>query len=389
MPKILNKSHSNKSNLKNSRENSVFTQLKVLVSLIIWLPRSTWAKRLVYGFLALLIVIVSGMYGIAEWYIHSETGPQTLGVTFIPDYAQSLGVDPQANMDALLKIGVKNFRLVSYWSDIEQTPGHYDFSQLDWEFQKAEAAHAHITLTLGLRQPRWPECHYPDWAVPSPNLPVYGPTLKTIALEKFISVVVQRYQHSPALQNYQLENEYFLKGFGICDQIPGAEDRSRLISEYKLVKQLDPNRQIIVARSNNALGFPVGQPQPDEFGISVYKRVWNTIPLLRRYVEYPYPAWFYSYLAGVQKIFNHKDMIVDELQAEAWPPHGQTIPNTSLAEQNKSFDAARFQSRIQYGKATGMRQINLWGAEYWYYRLVVLHDDSLWKVAQQNFSQNQ
>ena len=29
-------------------------------------------------------------------------------------------------------------------------------------------------------------------------------------------------------------------------------------------------------------------------------------------------------------------MIIDEEQAEAWPPHGQTITETSLNEQNKS-----------------------------------------------------
>jgi len=319
------------------------------------------------------------MLGIAEWYIHSEPGPQQLGVSFIPDYAQSLGVDPQANMDALLKIGVKNFRLVSYWSDIEQTPSQYDFSQLDWQFQKAEAAHAHIILSLGLRQPRWPECHMPDW-VKSEKPEMWEPQLSA-----FMAAVIKRYQHSPALASYQLENEYFLTGFGICDQIPGAEDRSRLVNEYNLVKKLDSKHIVIVGRSNNALGFPIGQPQPDEFSISVYKRVWNTTPFLYRYEEYPFPAWYYGFVAGWQKIFDGKDMIIGELQAEAWPPHGQAIQVTALAEQNKSMNATRLKQRFAYGKATGMPQIYLWGAEYWYYRQQVLHDPSLMNVAQQEF----
>ena len=79
-------------------------------------------------------------------------------------------------------------------------------------------------------------------------------------------------------------------------------------------------------------------------------------------------------MAGVQKIFNHKDMMIAELQAEAWPPNGKQIINTSLAEQNKSLDANRLKGRFEYGKATGMRSIDLWGAEYWYYRTQVLHD---------------
>jgi len=338
-----------------------------------------WQRSWWHKIIAVVVLsgglLVSGMYGVAQWYIQSEkTQPFQLGVSFIPDYAQSLGLNPQETMDNLLAIGVRQVRLVSYWSDGEPTPGNYDFSQLDWQFRKAEAAQAQVVLTLGLRQPRWPECHIPAWAASEP-VSVWQPQL-----ENYMRAVVARYQRSPSLQSYQLENEFFLKGFGACRNF----DRQRLVSEYNLVKKLDPNHPIIVGRSNNALGFPIGQPQPDLFSISVYKRVWDA-GVTHRYLEYPFPAWFYGYLAGVQKLFNQRDMVLGELQAEAWPPNGKTIPETSLAEQNKSLDATRFKDRIAYGKATGMRQIDLWGAEYWYYRLTVLHDPSLWNVAQQAF----
>lgn len=317
------------------------------------------------------------MYGIAQWYIHSERSkPLEQGVSFIPDYARSLGLDPQRTMDALTGIGVRDFRLVSYWSDMEPSPGHYDFSQLDWEFKKAEAAHASVTLVLGLRQPRWPECHAPGWVDISKPDSQWQPQLET-----FMKKVIERYKSSPSLKQYQLENEYFLKGFGDCTNF----DRQRLISEYDLVKSTDPSHPVIVGRSNNALGFPVGQPQPDEFSISVYKRVWDA-GWTHRYIEYPWPAWYYGFLAGVQKIFLHKDMMIGELQAEAWPPNGKSIQEISLNEQNKSLNARRLKDRFQYGRATGMRQIYLWGAEYWYYRKVKLHDPSLWNVARQEFS---
>ncbi|HSX45653.1 MAG TPA: beta-galactosidase [Candidatus Saccharimonadia bacterium] len=336
-----------------------------------------WWQKLSAVVLALVVLMVVMMYGIAQWYIHSERSiPLQQGVSFIPDYAQSLGVNPQKTMDALIGIGVKQFRLVSYWSDGEPQPGYYDFSQLDWEFQKAEATHVKVILTVGLRQPRWPECHAPNWADTSKPASQWQPLL-----EKYMTAVINRYKGSPSLQSYQLENEYFLQGFGTCTNF----DRQRLISENKLVKSLDPHHPIIIGRSNNSLGFPTGQPQPDEFSVSVYKRVWDA-GVTHRYLEYPQPAWFYGFLAGVQKIFLHKDMIVGELQAEAWPPNGQTIQQTSLAEQNKSLDAKRLKDRFQYGRATGMRQIELWGAEYWYYRLTVLHDPSLWNVAKQEFA---
>lgn len=342
---------------------------------------SLWHRIKIIAVLFVFIV-VGLMYGIAQWYIWSERHkPLELGVSFIPDYAQSLGLEPEQTLDSLLGIGVKHFRLVSYWSDGERTKGQYDFSQLDWEFKKAETAHAHVILTVGLRQPRWPECHMPDWASKEPV------GARQSQLEQYMSAVIERYKTSPALESYQLENEFFLKGFGICDAIPGAEDRAHLVSEYNLIKKLDPGHQVIVGRSNNAVGFPVGQPQPDEFSISVYKRVWDAA-VTHRYIEYPYPAWFYGFLAGTQKIFNHKDMIIGELQAEAWPPNGQSIQETSLAEQSKSIDAHRLKERFSYAEATGMRGIYFWGAEYWYYRAQKLHDPSLWNVAKQEFSLN-
>src|SRR5205809_607503 len=69
-------------------------------------------------------------------------------------------------------------------------------------------------------------------------------------LEKYMTAVVNRYKDSPALDSYQVENEFFLKGFGECETIPGSMDRSRLVAEYNLVKRLDPHHTVIVNRSN-------------------------------------------------------------------------------------------------------------------------------------------
>jgi len=356
---------------------------------LVWLKKNMaqyWRKNLwhkiVMALAALALLCVGGMYGIARWYIAQNSGkPLVLGASFIPAYAQSLGVDPKQAMDELIHdVGVRHFRLVSYWDELEPSEGTYNFSQLDWQFAKAEAAGAKITLSVGLRQPRWPECHMPAWAADKTESQ-WQPQL-----EAFMTAVVNRYKHSPALASYQVENEFFLKGFGTCEQIAGSMDRQRLVNEFNLVKRLDPAHTAIIARSNNALGMPVGQPTPDEFGISIYKRVWDSA-VTHHYIEYPFPAWFYAFLAGAQKLLTGRDMIVHELQAESWAPHGQALNQISLDEANKSFDAARFKTRVQYGEATGMREIYLWGAEYWYYRLVQQHDPSLWNVAKDAFHQ--
>ena len=348
-----------------------------------WLraPMRYWRGNWLHKFLSIVFVIaalfIMSVYGIGQWYDSTQSKiPLTYGVSFIPDYAQSLGLNPKQTMHALISIGVRQFRINSDWSDTEPTKGTYDFSQLDWEFAAANAAHAKIVLVVGLRQPRWPECHPPSWIDTSRPMNTWEPELLS-----FMTKVINRYKHNPALEAWQLENEYFLKGFGECKNF----SRTRLITEYNLLKHLDPSHPIILGRSNNAIGFPIGKPTPDIYGISVYQRVWDA-KVTHRYLQYPYPAWFYSYLAGIQEIYQHRNMIIAEMQAEAWPPNGKGITQTSLAEQNKSLSPARLKERFAFSKATGMKDVIMWGAEYWYYRKVILHDPSVWNVAKQEFA---
>lgn len=342
--------------------------------------RGGWWHKLVIILGSFILLALGGMYGIARWYIASnDHKPLTLGTTFIPAYAENFGLDPKATLDALLSdMHVKHLRLVGYWNQLEPEAGKYDFSLLDWQFEKAESAGAKVSLALGLRQPRYPECHMPGWAEQMPTSD-WEPRL-----ERFIGEVVNRYKDSPALESYQLENEFFLKAFGECPQ--SSYSRDRLIREYNLVKKLDPVHKVLISRSNNAQGIPMNEPIPDEIGISIYKRVWS--PPIGRYIEYPFPAWYYAFLAGAQKIVHGKDMIIHELQAEAWPPNSQSIAETPLDEQNKSIDAERLHGRFRFGEATGMRTMYLWGSEYWYYRLIKLHDPSLWNVAKEEYAKN-
>ena len=367
------------SSLKEKHGHKIEPIRKFYAWLRKYLPKNTFWRRLLLTVVAIVMLFVGTMYGIARWYIAEHANdPLNLGITFIPDYAQGLGLDPKDTMQHMIDdLHVKNFRLVSYWEDIEPKPNQFDFSTLDWEFAKANAAGAKVSLAIGLRQPRWPECHSPSWAqVDSTPEASWYPNLQA-----FIAAVIERYKDNPALDSYQLENEFFLSTFGKCTNF----DRSRLETEFKFVKGLDPTHTVIISRSNNALGLPVGQPTPDEFGVSVYKRVWDST-ITHRYFEYPFPAWFYASLAGAGQILTGKDMIIHELQAEPWTPTGQSILTASTAELNKSLDAKRLAGRFAYGEATGIRNIYLWGGEYWYYMKVKRNDDSLWEVAEQEYA---
>jgi hypothetical protein len=331
-----------------------------------------YIHKIIVTLIVVIAVCITGMYSVARWYIWQESSkPLIIGTSFVADYASYLGLDPHQTLTAMLQdLHVKHLRLVSYWNDIQPTSQTYNFSELDWEFAQANLYHAKVTLAIGLRQPRWPECHVPSWVNANEPVTTWQPQL-----EQFMKTVILRYRNNPALQSYQLENEYRLTGFGLCSD----DSPARLTSEMDLIRSLDPRHTLIASRSDNAIGWPFHEPLPDETAISIYRRVWT--PDLDTYIEYPYPSWYYAFLAGGEKIMTGRDTIIHELQAEPWPPHGLTVPETSLAEQNKSFNAVRFQQTIDFAKNTGMRTIDLWGAEYWYYRMVTLHDPSLWQVA--------
>lgn len=356
----------------------MLSRLKKLKGYLITYWRASWWRKFGILLAALLLLLTGTMYGIAQWYIASERSrPLVMGASFIPDYASYLGVDPHQTFSAMLDdLGIKHLRLVSYWSDIEKEQGTYDFSELDWEFTQAAAHGARISLAIGLRQPRWPECHMPDWAS-SEQINIWYPQLT-----RFMTAVIDRYKNNPALDSYQLENEYFLQSFANC---PDAT-RTRLEREAALVRELDPRHTLIISRSQNAIGWPVGTPHADEYAISIYRRVWSSP--IHRYLEYPFPAWYYAFLAGAEKLWSGKDTVIHELQTESWPPDGTTNLTSTLAEQNNTMNAARFNDTIAFAKATGMRQMDLWGAEYWYYRMVRLHDPSLWNAARSAFQEN-
>jgi len=121
------------------------------------------------------------------------------------------------------------------------------------------------------------------------------------------------------------------------------------------------------------------------FAVSVYKRVWDKT-LTKRYIEYPFPSWFYASLAGGGEILTGKNMFIHELQTEAWLPDKPEFKMndiSSIPEQNKSLNSKRLADRFDYGVATGMKTIDLWGVEWWYWRKVKANDPSLWETAKE------
>ena len=138
----------------------------------------------------------SAIFCIGWSYRQKNQGSVELGVSFSTKYADELGIEWQDAYTALLDVGIDKFRLMSYWDIHEPKKDKYVFDTLDQQMDIAEDYGAKVTLALGQRQPRWPECHIPSWV-----------KNRHQQLLEYLEVVVKRYRNHPALDSFQLENE--------------------------------------------------------------------------------------------------------------------------------------------------------------------------------------
>ena len=353
---------------------NISAKLKLIPGSIkdLWRSSSKLIKVLfVFCLTAILTVILMRL--LAFNYQHNQSKQDNqFGTTFVASYAEHLGLDKREAFDAITSdLKLSNVRLVSYWSEGEKDRGEYDFSELDWQFQKAREKGIKVSLSIGLRQPRWPECHQPEWSK-SLTKDEWYPELK-----KYLSLTVNRYRDNPSLSSYQLENEYFLKDFGICPDY----SRDRLIDEFNLVKSLDPDTPVILSRSNNYGGFALGEPRADIYGISVYRKVYN--PTLG-FITYPFPPWYYAFLAQGQLSLTGRPSIIHEFQLEPWLESGE-MRDASIEDQDKTMSAKDIEKNIKFAKRTGIKEVYFWGSEWWYWRLKQ-GDPSIWNAIKQEIT---
>lgn len=288
--------------------------------------------------------------------------PDRWGVSFSIKQCRDLGVDWRECLAWALGQGWRRFRLMSYWNECEQHPGEYNFAALDEQFDQIARAGGVVTLCLGVKQPRWPEYHWPGWVHDLP------PEEQGKALLRFVETVVKRYRARPNLVSYQLENEALLRGFGETIQI----DRSRLRAEFALVKRLDPTHPIIMSTSNS-WGVPLRAPTPDIVGFSYYAVIYSH----GTYHRTPHMIWLHRLRAWWLRVIEHRRSFIHELQLEPWGP--RAIWEMSAQEQDRSMGAAQITHNIRAARAIGLAPIDLWGLEWWYARHMA-GDEGPWQA---------
>lgn len=273
------------------------------------------------------------------------------GVNYSVKQTDFLGLDSKETYLALLDdLKVKKIKISVHWDLLEKQDNNFDFSELDWQMQEAEKRGVEVILAIGMKTPRWPECHMPNWVR---NLDKKDQQDKIL---RMLSVIVKRYQNNQSLKAWQVENETFLK-FGACPW----SDAGFLKKEFDFVKKLD-NRPVIVTESGELSLWLRSGMVGDIVGITTYKKVWQD--QFNFYFSYRFPAVFYERRAQLLRIFG-KEVIGTELQAEPWCKH--SIINASIEEQMVTMSLEQFRENIEFAKKTGIKTFYFWGAEWWYW----------------------
>lgn len=286
--------------------------------------------------------------------------PQTLGITFSDKYAQQLGLNPTETFSALLDdLGVRNVRMPVYWSDVETAPGQYDFSRLDALLDVAESRGVSVTLAVGMKVPRWPECFIPSF------YRAENPTFDAEVLH-FVQAVVTHTRTMPVVTRWQVENEALFP-YGECPD-PSID---RLRDEVRLVRALD-DRPIMLTVSGEQEPWLDLASLADVIGVSVYRFAYQDS---LGAIAFPHTPWYYRVHAGITKLFVH-DVVISELQMEPWFTGNPQDPDSI----DVPFSAESFDQHIEFAQQTGAPEALLWGAEWWYYEHLQGNDD-LWNAA--------
>ncbi|MFH1046943.1 MAG: hypothetical protein V1738_01450 [Patescibacteria group bacterium] len=293
-----------------------------------------------------------------------------LGATFSKKYATELGLDWRATYLATLDdLEVRALRIPVYWDEIEIEPGQFDFSDVDWQLHAANQRGTKIILAIGLKVPRWPECHIPAWGQDLEDEALHARTMM------MLQNVVQHYSSSPEFFAWQVENEPFFP-FGDCPRI----DRSQLQSEVDLVRALD-DRPIVITDAGELSDWVRAASIGDILGISTYRDVWN------KYLGHLFwpigPRWYAARLKAIRPLVD--DVFVSELQTEPWSPG--PILDWDIDEQLEHMNPTKLNENLAFARQMGVSEVYVWGIEWWYWLKMQGHPE-MWEAGRQVFQPN-
>lgn len=329
-------------------------------------------KRILYFILAILGAVIF-LYALL-WAFSFKTYPMKFGVSFSPEYAVYLGLNPDETLDAILSLKPAFIRLAVPWNQVEPRERAYNFSTFDLMLNKAKKAGVPVVLTVGQKVPRWPECHFPSWTAQQ------LPEAREADLLSYIKIVVNRYKDDENIELWQVENEPFINfTFGECAMFNSGS----IAKEVALVRQLDPTRKIVMTDSGEPSTWREAAKMSDIFGTTLYRTIRINDSFTWKYDWLPPAAYkFRAWIWGK----NPQTFFVSELQAEPWFSASPVSGNIDFTD-TTTFTPERFDENVAYAKKVGASRSYLWGAEWWYYMKTKQNNTEYWTKADELFQQ--
>lgn len=311
---------------------------------------------------SLLFFIIFSFVFLHSDYANPKNNKMIFGVSFSPYYSRYLGLDVNEVYKFILDdLNFKHLRLTARWDEIEPFQNKFNFSELDYLMNEAAKRGVKVVLVIGQKTPRWPECNVPIWTENLSDEKYY------LALNNYLKNVVEHYKNNVALESWQVENEPFLKFGKLCRSL----DSEKLNKEIMTVKNVDPERSVLITDSGELSMWSRTAKVGEKFGSTVYRVVWNKY---LGYLNYDFlPANFYRFRALMYGL-DLKNVFVAELQAEPWMPDLEMSVD-NIPEQMKSMSLNRLKKQVVFAQKTGFSRSYFWGVEWWYWLKVHGNDD--------------
>jgi hypothetical protein len=300
--------------------------------------------------------------------------PKILGTTFSPLQCHYIGLDYQETFRWVCGLGLDRIRLCAYWHEIEPRPNQFDFSVLDRLLEECDRYGIEAILAVGMKVPRWPEFHFPDWLQAQYNTkgrpePMDRDRAIAELTLRFTEKVVSHTRMAPALKYWQVENEPFTHL-----EITGGRYLSTefVQQEVALVRALARADQKIAL--TGAIELPGAWNQDDDrafqdclrmadaVGINVYTKV----PVGPMFYLEPNPLyWRRLKQWQTTLVASGKEDWIAEAQAEPWE-HNQLVATNKL--DHPSSSPKQTTNLVSSLSRIGYSTVLLWGCEYWYWQ---------------------
>ena len=148
------------------------------------------------------------------------------------------------------------------------------------------------------------------------------------------------------------------------------------LNHIRNLEQKRPNpRPIVTTESGELTSWLTFAAHTDRIGFSTYRVVRRSSGGVFRYSLIP--PWFYSRKALLVS-WILKETYVSEFQMEPWAT--TDIRNATQEDNDQTFSVADVEKHFDFAERMNYQQIDLWGAEWWYWMKTQQGNDGYWNA---------